>query len=205
MPNGRRRQQNTRNANRNRNRTNDSIIVASPVFESTEPIIVQSQSITELEDKLQNLENLVNTMKENRKKEVKKFVEIENKLNKLKNIEKKYQKLKSQFDIHKDLCIQEQTLNIRYKAKIKELLIDLEKAQNKYKNLDEATHDVTSSTQELMDVTIQNRVISTDLIIKLKRVKSELPTNFDTKEWNNKHFVNFLIDLTLDELLKLKF
>ena len=56
-----------------------------------------------------------------------------------------------------------------------------------------------------MDVTIQNRVISADLIIKLRRVKSELPSNFDTKEWNNKHFVDFLIDLTLDELLKLKF
>tara|TARA_B100001094_G_scaffold329228_1_gene391505 strand:- start:915 stop:1532 length:618 start_codon:yes stop_codon:yes gene_type:complete len=205
MPNGRRRQQNTRQANRNRNRANDSVIVASPVFESTEPIIVQSENITELEHKLQNLEHLVNTMKENRKKEVKKVVDIETKLNKLKNIEKKYQKLKSQYDIHKELCIQEQTLNIRYKAKIKELLIDLEKAQNKYKNLDEATHDVASSTQELMDVTMKNRIISTDLIIKLKRVKSDLPTNFDTKEWNNKHFVEFLIDLTLDELLKLKF
>lgn len=205
MPNGRRRQQNTRQANRNRNRTNDSVIVASPVFESTEPIIVESESITELENKLQNLENLVNTMKENRKKEVKKFVEIENKLNKLKNIEKKYQKLKSQFDIHKDLCIQEQTLNIRYKAKIKELLLDLEKSQKKYKNLDEATHDVHSSTKELMDVTIQNRAISADLIIKLRRVKSELPENFDNKEWNNKHFVDFLIDLTLEELCKLKF
>ena len=205
MPNGRRRQQNTRQANRNRNRTNDNVIVASPVFESTEPIIVQSQSITELEDKLQNLENLVNTMKENRKIEKKKFIEIENKLNKLKNIEKKYQKLKSEYDIHKDLCIQEQTLNIRYKAKIKELLFDLDKAQKKYKNLDEATCDVHSSTKELMDVTIQNRVISADLIIKLRRVKSELPSNFDTKEWNNKHFVDFLIDLTLEELCKLKF
>lgn len=208
MPNGRRRQQNTRQANRNRNRTNDNVIVASPVFESTEPIIVQSQSITELLfdlDKLQNLENLVNTMKENRKIEKKKFIEIENKLNKLKNIEKKYQKLKSEYDIHKDLCIQEQTLNIRYKAKIKELLFDLDKAQKKYKNLDEATCDVHSSTKELMDVTIQNRVISADLIIKLRRVKSELPSNFDTKEWNNKHFVDFLIDLTLEELCKLKF
>ena len=51
MPNGRRRQQNTRQANRNRNRANDSVIVASPVFESTEPIIVQSENITELEHK----------------------------------------------------------------------------------------------------------------------------------------------------------
>ena len=133
MPNGRRRQRNTRESNRNRNRVNDNIIVASPVFESTEPIIVQSQSITELEDKLQNLENLINTMTENRKKEVKKFEEIEKKLNKLKDIEKKYQKLKSQYDIHKDMCIQEQTLNIRYKAKIKELLFDLDKAQKNTK------------------------------------------------------------------------
>jgi len=205
MPNGRRRQRNTRESNRNRNRVNDNIIVASPVFESTEPIIVQSQSITELEDKLQNLENLINTMTENRKKEVKKFVEIEKKLNKLKNIEKKYQKLKNEYDFHKDMCIKEQTLNIRYKAKIKELLIDLEKSQNKYKNLDEASDIVSSNTKELMEITMKNRIISADLIIKLKRVKSDLPENFNIPEWNNEHFVNFLIDLTLDELYKLKF
>ena len=205
MPNGSRRQRNTREANRNRNRATDNIIVASPVFESIEPIIVQSQNITELEDKLQKLENLISKMKENKKKENKKLLEIETKLKKLTEIENKYNELKTEYDVHKRFFIEEQTLNIKYKKKIKQLLLELEKTQTKYKNLDKATHDVSSSTKELMDVTIKNRIISANLIIKLNTVRSELPKNFNILEWNNEHFVNFLIDLTLEELCKLQF
>ena len=194
MPNGRRRQQNTRHANRNRNLQNDNVVIASPVFETPEPLIVESQDVTGLEKKIEDLEKSLSKMKE-----------LEKKYNKLKKLEKKYNELKNEYDMHKKFFIQEQTLNIKYKAKIKELLIDLEKSQQKYKNLDKATSDISVSTQELMKVTMENRIISTDLIIKLKRVKSELPENFDTSEWNNEHFVNFLIDLTLDELYKLKF
>ena len=194
MPNGRRRQQNTRNANRNRNLLSDNVVIASPVFETPEPLIVESQDVTGLEKRIEDLEKSLNKMKE-----------FEKKYNKLKKLEKNYIELKNEYDMHKKFFIEEQTLNIKYKAKIKELLIDLEKSQQKYKSLDKATSDISVSTQELMEVTMENRIISTDLIIKLKRVKSELPENFDIPEWNNEHFVNFLIDLTLDELYKLKF
>ena len=194
MPNGRRRQQNTRHANRNRNLLNDNVVMASPVFETPEPLIVQSQDISVLEKRIEDLEKSLSKMKE-----------LEKKYNKIKNIQKKYDELKNEYDMCKRFLIQEQKMNTKYKAKIKELLIDLEQSKKNYRDLDKASTDISTSTKELVDVTMKNRIISAELVHKLKRVKSELPKNFDIPEWNNEHFVNYLIDLTLEDLSKLKF
>tara|TARA_Y100001958_G_scaffold88624_1_gene60240 strand:+ start:1647 stop:2231 length:585 start_codon:yes stop_codon:yes gene_type:complete len=194
MPNGRRRQQNTRHANRNRNLLNDNVVMASPVFETPEPLIVQSQDISVLEKRIEDLEKSLSKMKE-----------LEKKYNKIKNIQKKYDELKNEYDMCKRFLIQEQKMNTKYKAKIKELIFDLEQSKKNYRDLDKASSDISTSTKELVDVTMKNRIISAELVHKLKRVKSELPKHFDIPEWNNEHFVNYLIDLTLEDLSKLKF
>jgi hypothetical protein len=110
----------------------------------------------------------------------------------------RYKKLKKQCDIEKKKSEEIQILNSKYKDKIKYLLIELEKSHNAIKTVDK-------STGELLTVTLTNKNICSNLVEKLNRVKTELPENFEISEWNNKHFVNYLIDLTLEELLKLKF
>ena len=50
-----------------------------------------------------------------------------------------------------------------------------------------------------------NKCKCNNLVSKLNKVKTELPINFERGEYDNIHFINFLIDLTLDEISTLNF
>ena len=223
MPNGRRRQQNTRHSNHQRNLDSNSIIIASPVSESvSEPeqdlIVAESYEMTPLDQEPEYVEDLLQRAHidkgvyelriENLKKRISTLyeydalAELEVEIN---IMQIRFKKLKKQFDTEKKKSEEIQTLNSKYKDKIKYLLIELEKSQKKNKNMNDTIKKVEKSTEELVTVTMTNKQICSDLANKLNRVRTELPVNFETPEWNNKHFVNFLIDLTLDELIKFKF
>tara|TARA_B110000285_G_C14978111_1_gene539950 strand:+ start:388 stop:1059 length:672 start_codon:yes stop_codon:yes gene_type:complete len=223
MPNGRRRQQNTRHSNHQRNIDGNSVIIASPVSESvSEPeqdlIVAESYEMTPLDQEPEYVEDLLQRAHidkgvyelriENLKKRISTLyeydalAELEVEIN---IMQIRFKKLKKQFDTEKKKSEEIQTLNSKYKDKIKYLLIELEKSQKKNKNMNDTIKKVEKSTEELVTVTMTNKQICSDLTNKLNRVRTELPVNFETPEWNNKHFVNFLIDLTLDELIKFKF
>jgi len=223
MPNGRRRQQNTRHSNHQRNLESNSVIIASPVSVSvSEPeqdlIIAESYEMTPLDQEPEYVEDLLQRAHidkgvyelriENLKKRISTLyeydalAELEVEIN---IMQIRFKKLKKQFDTEKKKSEEIQTLNSKYKDKIKYLLIELEKSQKKNKNMNDTIKKVEKSTEELVTVTMTNKQICSDLANKLNRVRTELPVNFETPEWNNKHFVNFLIDLTLDELIKFKF
>ena len=213
MPNGRRRQQNTRHSNRQRQIDSNSVIIASPVSDSepVELIVAESYEMTPIDHAPQYVEDLIQRAHidknvyeiriEHLKKRISNLYEPEV----LKELEAeiylltmRFKKLKKQCDIEKKKSEEIQILNSKYKDKIKYLLIELEKSHNAIKTVDK-------STGELLTVTLTNKNICSNLVEKLNRVKTELPENFEISEWNNKHFVNYLIDLTLEELLKLKF
>ena len=223
MPNGRRRQQNTRHSNHQRNLESNSVIIASPVSVSvSEPeqdlIVAESYEMTPLDQEPEYVEDLLQRAHidkgvyelriENLKKRISTLyeydalAELEVEIN---IMQIRFKKLKKQFDTEKKKSEEIQTLNSKYKDKIKYLLIELEKSQKKNKNMNDTIKKVEKSTEELVTVTMTNKQICSDLTNKLNRVRTELPVNFETPEWNNKHFVNFLIDLTLDELIKFKF
>ena len=223
MPNGRRRQQNTRHSNHQRNLESNSVIIASPVSVSvSEPeqdlIVAESYEMTPLDQEPEYVEDLLQRAHidkgvyelriENLKKRISTLyeydalAELEVEIN---IMQIRFKKLKKQFDTEKKKSEEIQTLNSKYKDKIKYLLIELEKSQKKNKNMNDTIKKVEKSTEELVTVTMTNKQICSDLANKLNRVRTELPVNFETPEWNNKHFVNFLIDLTLDELIKFKF
>jgi len=220
MPNGHRRQQNTRHANSHRNIVSNSVIIASPVSESepVELIVAESYEMTPVDQAPEYVEDLVQRAHidksvyeiriEHLKKRIRELyepealAELEAEINLLTI---RYKKLKKQCDIGKKKSEEIQTLNSKYKDKIKYLLIELEKSQKQCKEMNSAIKTVDKSTGELLTVTLTNKNICSDLAEKLNRVRKELPENFEIPEWNNKHFVNFLIDLTLEELLKLKF
>tara|TARA_B110000971_G_C19759529_1_gene385756 strand:- start:28 stop:699 length:672 start_codon:yes stop_codon:yes gene_type:complete len=223
MPNGRRRQQNTRHSNHQRNIDGNSVIIASPVSESvSEPeqdlIVAESYEMTPLDQEPEYVEDLLQRAHidkgvyelriENLKKRISTLyeydalAELEVEIN---IMQIRFKKLKKQFNTEKKKSEEIQTLNSKYKDKIKYLLIELEKSQKKNKNMNDTIKKVEKSTEELVTVTMTNKQICSDLTNKLNRVRTELPVNFETPEWNNKHFVNFLIDLTLDELIKFKF
>jgi len=220
MPNGRRRQQNTRHSNRQRNLDSNSVIIASPVSDSepVELIVAESYEMTPIDQAPQYVEDLVQRAHidksvyeiriENFKKRISELYEpetvdeLEADINLLTI---RYKRLKKQCDNEKKKSEEIQLLNSKYKDKIKYLLIELEKSQKKWKEMNTAIKTVDKSTEELLTVTSTNKNICSYLVEKLNRVKTELPENFEIPEWNNKHFVNFLIDLTLEELLKLKF
>ena len=223
MPNGRRRQQNTRHSNHQRNIDSNSVIIASPVSVSVsvpEPdlIVAESYEMTPLDQEPEYVEDLLQRAHidkgvyelriENLKKRISTLyeydalAELEVEIN---IMQIRFKKLKKQFDTEKKKSEEIQTLNSKYKDKIKYLLIELEKSQKKNKNMNDTIKKVEKSTEELVTVTMTNKQICSDLTNKLNRVRTELPVNFETPEWNNKHFVNFLIDLTLDELIKFKF
>ena len=221
MPNGRRRQQNTRHSNHQRNLQSNSVIIASRVSER-EPeqdlIVAESYEMTPLDQEPEYVEDLLQRahidkgVYELRIEKLKKRISTLYEYDALAELEVeinimqiRFKKLKKQFDTEKKKSEEIQTLNSKYKDKIKYLLIELEKSQKKNKELNDTIKKVEKSTKELVTVTIINKQICSDLANKLNRVRTELPVNFETPEWNNKHFVNFLIDLTLDELIKFKF
>tara|TARA_X000000950_G_scaffold281595_1_gene378687 strand:- start:236 stop:778 length:543 start_codon:yes stop_codon:yes gene_type:complete len=78
-----------------------------------------------------------------------------------------------------------------YQDKIKELRKNIKESQ-----------ELLSKTNDVLE---HNKSKCICLIDKLNKVKTELPLNFDKQEWNNKNFVEYLIDLTIEDLQELQF
>ena len=109
--------------------------------------------------------------------------------------------------------------NNKKKKKIEELeskVISDSLAIQMYKDkIRKLMNDVSISTKRIAELELaggamikindDNKHKCADLVTKLNKVKTELPINFERGEYDNIHFINYLIDLTLEDISKLNF
>lgn len=176
-----------------------NIIIATPVSQ-LEPIPVQSVSIEdhateEIRNRWADLRAANQILGE-------KSLELINSNDKLKERltksreennkkKKKIEELESKV-ISDSLAIQ------MYKDKIKKLMNDVRISSKRIAELELAGG-------AMIKINDDNKHKCTDLVAKLNKVKKELPINFERGEYDNIHFINFLIDLTLEDISKLNF
>ena len=82
--------------------------------------------------------------------------------------------------------------------KIKEL-------ESKIQTISERNNNLELSSITIYNLHRENKEKCIKLVEKLNKLKTELSTNFEKAEYDNIHFINHLIDLTLGDLKTIQF
>jgi len=183
---------------RHTRRQRPTVILATPVPPS-EPTTVTSVTI---EDSTTELRNKVSELREANEILGERLRDLIDKNNKLvehsKKVKKIIDKKTKRIDELEKKIVSDSIAIKKYQEKIKELM-------NEIKVISERNNNLELSSRTIYNLHRENKEKCISLVDKLNKVRKELPLNFDKEEWNNKHFVNFLIDLTLEDIMQLKF
>ena len=184
---------------RHTRRHSPTFIMATPVSTS-EPTMVASVSVEDhITEEIRNRWTDLREANEILGDELRKLIETNKKLvEDSKKIKKIIDNKSKRIDELEKKIISDSIAIKKYQEKIKELM-------NVNKMFSERNNNLELSSRTMFEIHTENKKKCISLVDKLNKVKNELPLNFDREEWNNKHFVNFLIDLTLEDIMQLKF
>ena len=170
--------------------TGNRIIMAKLVIE---PVVIEAEPEPEIDT---NDTTLLKKYIEDLEKKILNITKLKNNAEEgLKNSKKGFKDAKKTYNIEykKQTNINNDITN-KYKLKITELNAIIQNRETEY----------IKTIDEMHAKQISHKMIIDNTLSKLNQVKNELPLNFDKAEYNNKYFVEFLIELTLTELTKIK-
>ncbi len=158
--------------------TSDMNVILATQVSSEEPTTVQSAT---LEDSTEQLTTKLSEIRE--ANQVLKEISLE-----LLETNKKLKEQLSKIEKENDL---------KYE-KIKEL-------ESKIQTISERNNNLELSGRTMFNIHSKNKERCREIIEKLNKLKTELSTNFEKAEYDNIHFINYLIDLTLGDLKTIQF
>ena len=153
--------------------TSDMNIILATQVSSEEPTTVQSAT---LEDSTEQLRSKLSEIREANK--ILGGISLEL-LETNKELKEQLSKIEKENDLKNE--------------KIKEL-------ENKIQTISERNNNLELSSRTMFNIHLKNKEKWRELIDKLNKLKTELSTNFEKAEYDNIHFINYLIDLTLGDL-----
>ena len=184
---------------RHTRRQRPTVILATPVPPS-EPTTVTSVTVEEhITEEIRNRWDDLRSANEILGERLRDLIDKNNKLvENSKKVKKMIDKKSKRIDELEKKIVSDSIAIKKYQEKIKELMNDV-------RIFSKRNADLEIASRTMFEIHTENKEKCISLVDKLKKVRKELPLNFDKEEWNNKHFVNFLIDLTLEDIMQLKF